>query len=117
MRDITAVAGRNTYITCRVIGYPYYSIKWLKDGMQLPDNHRQVVFENGTLRLTDVQKGADEGTYLCSVLIQPQVSINQTVHVTVKGKPEEKNAFRGFRMHWANILGKNDACSFLPQQW
>lgn len=85
MRDITAVAGRNTYITCRVIGYPYYSIKWLKDGMQLPDNHRQVLFENGTLRLTDVQKGADEGTYLCSVLIQPQVYINQTVHVTVKG--------------------------------
>lgn len=91
MRDITAVAGRNTYITCRVIGYPYYSIKWLKDGMQLPDNHRQVVFENGTLRLTDVQKGADEGTYLCSVLIQPQVSINQTVHVTVKGKSEGKD--------------------------
>uniref|UniRef100_A0A8C7WZS5 Down syndrome cell adhesion molecule like 1 n=1 Tax=Oryzias sinensis TaxID=183150 RepID=A0A8C7WZS5_9TELE len=87
MRDITAVAGRNTYITCRVIGYPYYSIKWLKDGMQLPDNHRQMVFENGTLRLTDVQKGADEGTYLCSVLIQPQVSINQTVHVTVKVPP------------------------------
>ncbi|XP_034745933.1 Down syndrome cell adhesion molecule-like protein 1 homolog isoform X1 [Etheostoma cragini] len=87
MRDITAVAGRNTYITCRVIGYPYYSIKWLKDGMQLPDNHRQVVFENGTLRLTDVQKGADEGTYLCSVLIQPQVSINQTVHVSVKVPP------------------------------
>lgn len=91
MRDITAVAGRNTFITCRVIGYPYYSIKWLKDGMQLPDNHRQVVFENGTLRLTDVQKGADEGTYLCSVLIQPQVSINQTVHVTVKGKSKEKD--------------------------
>lgn len=90
MRDITAVAGRNTYITCRVIGYPYYSIKWLKDGMQLPDNHRQVVFENGTLRLTDVQKGADEGTYLCSVLIQPQVSINQTVHVTVKGERGEE---------------------------
>uniref|UniRef100_A0A1A8CVF4 Down syndrome cell adhesion molecule like 1 n=1 Tax=Nothobranchius kadleci TaxID=1051664 RepID=A0A1A8CVF4_NOTKA len=62
-------------------------INWLKDGMQLPDNHRQVVFENGTLRLTDVQKGADEGTYLCSVLIQPQVSINQTVHVTVKVPP------------------------------
>uniref|UniRef100_A0A8C7IHP4 DS cell adhesion molecule like 1 n=1 Tax=Oncorhynchus kisutch TaxID=8019 RepID=A0A8C7IHP4_ONCKI len=72
MRDITAVAGRNTFITCRVIGYPYYSIKWFKDGMLLPDNHRQVVYENGTLRLSDVQKGMDEGTYLCSVLIQPQ---------------------------------------------
>lgn len=107
MRDITAVAGRNTYITCRVIGYPYYSIKWLKDGMQLPDNHRQVVFENGTLRLTDVQKGADEGTYLCSVLIQPQVSINQTVHVTVKGKRGEKDGFKGLRMHWAMFWVKN----------
>uniref|UniRef100_A0A8C7FRH0 DS cell adhesion molecule like 1 n=1 Tax=Oncorhynchus kisutch TaxID=8019 RepID=A0A8C7FRH0_ONCKI len=87
MRDITAVAGRNTFITCRVIGYPYYSIKWFKDGMLLPDNHRQVVYENGTLRLSDVQKGMDEGTYLCSVLIQPQTSIDQTVHVTVKVPP------------------------------
>lgn len=69
-----------------MIGYPYYSIKWFKDGMLLPDNHRQVVYENGTLRLSDVQKGMDEGTYLCSVLIQPQTSIDQTVHVTVKGR-------------------------------
>lgn len=85
MRNITAVAGRNTFINCRVIGYPYYSIKWYKDGMLLPDNHRQVVYENGTLKLSDVQKGMDEGAYLCSVLIQPQLSISQTVYVTVKG--------------------------------
>ncbi len=86
MRNITAVAGRNTFINCRVIGYPYYSIKWFKDGTTpLPDNHRQVVYENGTLKLSDVQKGADEGAYLCSVLIQPQLSISQTVYVTVKG--------------------------------
>ncbi|KAG7282683.1 hypothetical protein CRUP_017609 [Coryphaenoides rupestris] len=102
MRDITAVAGRNTYITCRVIGYPYYSIKWLKEGMQLPDNHRQVVFENGTLRLTDVQKGADEGTYLCSVLILPQLSINQTVHVTVK----ERGDSVFFSCHAINSYGE-----------
>lgn len=67
--------------------------------MQLPDNHRQMVFENGTLRLTDVQKGADEGTYLCSVLIQPQVSINQTVHVTVKGKHEHKTETLSINTH------------------
>lgn len=86
MRNITAVAGRNTFINCRVIGYPYYSIKWFKDGTTpLPDNHRQVVYENGTLKLSDVQKGTDEGAYLCSVLIQPQLSISQTVYVTVKG--------------------------------
>uniref|UniRef100_A0A672TCU1 DS cell adhesion molecule like 1 n=1 Tax=Sinocyclocheilus grahami TaxID=75366 RepID=A0A672TCU1_SINGR len=88
MRNITAVAGRNTFINCRVIGYPYYSIKWFKDGTTpLPDNHRQVVYENGTLKLSDVQKGADEGAYLCSVLIQPQLSISQTVYVTVKVPP------------------------------
>lgn len=87
MRNITAVAGRDALINCRVIGYPYYSIKWYKDALLLPDNHRQVVFENGTLKLTDVQKGMDEGEYLCSVLIQPQLSISQSVHVAVKGRP------------------------------
>lgn len=86
MKNITAVAGRDTFINCRVIGYPYYSIKWYKDSLLLPDNHRQVVFENGTLKLMDVQKGMDEGEYLCSVLIQPQLSISQSVHVTVKGE-------------------------------
>ncbi|XP_061072325.1 cell adhesion molecule DSCAML1 [Conger conger] len=87
MRNITAVAGRNTYITCRVIGYPYYSIKWYKDALLLPDNHRQVVYENGTLKLSDVQKGMDEGAYVCSVLILPQLSISQSVYVTVKVPP------------------------------
>lgn len=92
MRNITAVAGRDTLINCRVIGYPYYSIKWYKDALLLPDNHRQVVFENGTLKLSDVQKGMDEGEYLCSVLIQPQLSISQSVHVAVKGeKPPPGN--------------------------
>ena len=86
MRNITAVAGRDTLVNCRVIGYPYSSIKWYKDALLLPDNHRQVVFENGTLKLTDVQKGMDEGEYLCSVLIQPQLSISQSVHVAVKGR-------------------------------
>ncbi|NXK07963.1 DSCL1 protein, partial [Herpetotheres cachinnans] len=87
MKNITAVAGRDSFINCRVIGYPYYSIKWYKDSLLLPDNHRQVVFENGTLKLMDVQKGMDEGEYLCSVLIQPQLSISQSVHVTVKVPP------------------------------
>lgn len=48
----------------------------------------QVVYENGTLKLSDVQKGMDEGAYVCSVLIQPQLFITQTVYVTVKGKSQ-----------------------------
>lgn len=46
----------------------------------------QVVYENGTLKLSDVQKGMDEGAYVCSVLIQPQLFITQTVYITVKGR-------------------------------
>lgn len=48
----------------------------------------QVVYENGTLKLSDVQKGMDEGAYVCSVLIQPQLFITQTVYVTVKGQSQ-----------------------------
>lgn len=87
MKNITAIAGRDTYVHCRVIGYPYYSIKWYKNSNLLPFNHRQVAFENnGTLKLSDVQKEVDEGEYTCNVLVQPQLSTSQSVHVTVKGK-------------------------------
>ena len=53
----------------------------------------QVVFENGTLKLSDVQKGMDEGAYVCSVLIQPQLFITQTIYVTVKGQFQEVVVF------------------------
>lgn len=46
-----------------------------------------MAFENnGTLKLSDVQKEVDEGEYTCNVLVQPQLSTSQSVHVTVKGK-------------------------------
>lgn len=111
MKNITAVAGRDTFINCRVIGYPYYSIKWYKDSLLLPDNHRQVVFENGTLKLMDVQKGMDEGEYLCSVLIQPQLSISQSVHVTVKGKWLERLSLRQrpSRSRWGHLCCRTEA--------
>lgn len=87
MKNLTAIAGRDMYIHCRVIGYPYYSIKWYKDSNLLPYNHRQRAFENnGTLKLFDVQKDVDEGEYTCNVLVQPQLSTHQSVYVTVKGR-------------------------------
>uniref|UniRef100_A0A8C9VE84 Cell adhesion molecule DSCAM n=1 Tax=Scleropages formosus TaxID=113540 RepID=A0A8C9VE84_SCLFO len=88
MKNVTAIAGRDMYIHCRVIGYPYYSIKWYKNSNLLPFNHRQRAFENnGTLKLSDVQKDVDEGEYTCSVLVQPQVETSESVHVTVKVPP------------------------------
>ncbi|KAJ8394703.1 hypothetical protein AAFF_G00043030 [Aldrovandia affinis] len=88
MKNLTAIAGRDTYIHCRVIGYPYYSIKWHKNGNLLPFNHRQNAFEsNGTLKLSDVQKDMDEGEYTCSVLVHPQLSTSKSVYITVKVPP------------------------------
>ncbi|GAA6111563.1 Down syndrome cell adhesion molecule a, partial [Tachysurus ichikawai] len=88
MKNLTAIAGRDTYIHCHVVGYPYYSIKWYKNSNLLPFNDRQRAFENnGTLKLLNVQKELDEGEYACHVLVQPQVFKNQSVHVTVKVPP------------------------------
>lgn len=86
MKNLTAIAGRDMFIHCRIIGYPYYSIKWYKNSNLLPFNHRQRAFENnGTLKLTNVQN-TDEGEYTCYVLVDPEKQIHRSVHVTVKGQ-------------------------------
>lgn len=93
------------YIHCRVIGYPYYSIKWYKDSNLLPYNHRQRAFENnGTLKLFDVQKEVDEGEYTCNVLVQPQLSTHQSVYVTVKGM-KQSNWFSDRQHGTSSIFG------------
>ncbi|XP_062407788.1 cell adhesion molecule DSCAM-like [Sardina pilchardus] len=88
MKNLTAIAGRDAYIHCRVVGYPYYSIKWFKNSDLLPFNHRQRAFENnGTLKLSNVQKSADEGEYTCRVQVHPDLEISKSLHVTVKEPP------------------------------
>lgn len=86
MKNITAIAGRDAFVHCRVIGYPYYSIKWYKNSALLPFNHRQRAFENnGTLKLTNVQQ-VDAGEYTCKVMVQPNKMDSQSVHVRVRGE-------------------------------
>lgn len=87
MKNITAIAGRDAFVHCRVIGYPYYSIKWYKNSALLPFNHRQRAFENnGTLKLSNVQQ-VDAGEYNCKVMVQPNKMDSQSVHVRVRGEP------------------------------
>lgn len=86
MKNITAIAGRDAFVHCRVIGYPYYSIKWYKNSALLPFNHRQRAFENnGTLKLSNVQQ-VDAGEYNCKVMVQPNKMDSQSVHVRVRGQ-------------------------------
>lgn len=88
MKNITAIAGRDAFVHCRVIGYPYYSIKWYKNSALLPFNHRQRAFENnGTLKLSNVQQ-VDAGEYNCKVMVQPNKMDSQSVHVRVRGEPQ-----------------------------
>ncbi|XP_028817539.1 Down syndrome cell adhesion molecule homolog isoform X1 [Denticeps clupeoides] len=98
MKDLTAIAGRDTYIHCRVVGYPYYSIKWFKNSDLLPFNHRQRAFENnGTLKLSNVQKNVDEGEYTCKVQVHPDLEISKHLHVTVKEPPHiQPFEFQGY---------------------
>uniref|UniRef100_A0A8C2WX55 Cell adhesion molecule DSCAM n=1 Tax=Cyclopterus lumpus TaxID=8103 RepID=A0A8C2WX55_CYCLU len=87
MKNITAIAGRDAFVHCRVIGYPYYSIKWYKNSALLPFNHRQRAFENnGTLKLTNVQQ-VDAGEYNCKVMVQPNKMDSQSVHLRVRVPP------------------------------
>lgn len=109
MKNITAIAGRDAFVHCRVIGYPYYSIKWYKNSALLPFNHRQRAFENnGTLKLSNVQQ-VDAGEYNCKVMVQPNKMDSQSVHVRVRGGSLRGRASRFLlqarRKHFENVFG------------
>lgn len=102
MKNITAIAGRDAFVHCRVIGYPYYSIKWYKNSALLPFNHRQRAFENnGTLKLSNVQQ-VDAGEYNCKVMVQPNKMESQSVHVRVRGEriePQQQGLVKSNVLH------------------
>ncbi|GFV04280.1 down syndrome cell adhesion molecule-like protein Dscam2 [Trichonephila clavipes] len=66
MPNITALAGEVTVLPCPAGGHPLSSITWSRDSRNLPQNHRQQVFPNGTLIIREVNKKADEGKYTCT---------------------------------------------------
>ncbi|KAK7882901.1 hypothetical protein WMY93_029075 [Mugilogobius chulae] len=57
LKNITAIAGKDAFIHCRVIGYPYYSIKWYKNspcsrstiGRELPPYIQPFEFQRFTI--------------------------------------------------------------------
>ncbi|CAL1281786.1 unnamed protein product [Larinioides sclopetarius] len=67
MRNVTAVSGEDLTIRCPYGGYPIKGIRWFKNGVLLPLNHRQKVNHGGTLTIQGVQRTADRGEYSCSV--------------------------------------------------
>lgn len=87
MKNITAVAGEIMIIRCPASGYPLERIYWEKDGNRLPVNHRQKVYENGTLEVYHVERSSDDGPYTCVAKNPQGISALNTVHVKVQIKP------------------------------
>ncbi|XP_077985299.1 cell adhesion molecule DSCAM-like [Glandiceps talaboti] len=88
MPNVTAVAGRDTVIHCRVAGYPVDVIEWRKNGVLLPTNLRQHVFTNGTFIIESTEKGRDEGEYTCAARNPQGQGSKKKVFITVKVPPE-----------------------------
>lgn len=66
MPNVTLVAATTFKQRCLVAGYPVQEIQWQHNGRRLPANHRQHVYENGTLEVEHVEKSqGDEGEYVC----------------------------------------------------
>ncbi|GAB6022583.1 Down syndrome cell adhesion molecule-like protein 1 [Chamberlinius hualienensis] len=65
MRKMTVVAGESMAIACRVVGFPFDTITWEKDGMLLPADLRHRIHLNGTLTIRNVHQDNDSGQYTC----------------------------------------------------
>ncbi|XP_054724884.1 cell adhesion molecule DSCAML1-like [Uloborus diversus] len=87
MANATVVSGETLRIVCPIGGHPIDNIKWEKDGVKLPFNHRQKVFPNGTLIVRNVEKPFDSGYYKCSASNADGLSAENSLFVSVVVKP------------------------------
>ncbi|XP_035221790.1 Down syndrome cell adhesion molecule-like protein Dscam2 [Stegodyphus dumicola] len=87
MKNQTIVAGELMKIRCPAGGYPIHRISWERDGVRLPDNHRQTVYPNGTLLVRQVERTVDEGRYTCTLRNKEGESARGSVYITVRVRP------------------------------
>lgn len=96
MGNLTIVSSSTFKLRCPVAGYPVGEIQWQHNGRRLPANHRQHVYENGTLEVEHMEKSqGDEGDYTC--LASPPVDLGAgqpavagahgSVQVSIKVRP------------------------------
>ena len=71
---MTVISGERLQIDCPYSGFPVESIVWEKRGVKLPQNHRQIVYPNGTLVIKKIERAVDEDLYRCIVSSGPSSS-------------------------------------------
>ncbi|XP_041801326.1 neural cell adhesion molecule L1-like [Chelmon rostratus] len=91
-RDVRALRGTSALLDCHFYKDPQllkYQIIWRKDGQKLqessPDD-KYTVFENGTLKVTDVQSN-DNAPYSCEVITDLD-HVEATGSITVEARPD-----------------------------
>lgn len=76
MQNVTVVASTTFKVRCPVAGFPLNDIQWQHNGRRLPANHRQHVYENGTLEVEHMEKSqADDGEYTCVASAPPSAAL------------------------------------------
>ncbi|RWS15521.1 Down syndrome cell adhesion molecule-like protein, partial [Dinothrombium tinctorium] len=87
MPNVTALSNQKVFVHCSYSGFPIKSISWIRDGRRLPQNHRQKVFANGTLVISEVERSADEGRYECVVTNEEGRIAKRDVFISVIVSP------------------------------
>ncbi|CAL1295071.1 unnamed protein product, partial [Larinioides sclopetarius] len=87
MQNITAISGEDLIMRCPYGGHPIKGIRWLKDGIYLPLNHRQKINHGGSLTVQTVERMADEGEYSCVVRDADGKTATASTHVSVVVSP------------------------------
>ncbi|PSN39680.1 Down syndrome cell adhesion molecule-like protein Dscam2 [Blattella germanica] len=114
MPDYSVIAGQHAEFHCSVVGYPISDIRWEKDGRSLPENHRQIVYSNGTLVIREIQKYSDQGGYVCVATSPNGQTAKRKFNVVVMEAPVidpftiKKKLQRGMRMHLTCVVSKGD---------
>ncbi|XP_071958859.1 cell adhesion molecule DSCAM-like isoform X2 [Antedon mediterranea] len=87
-RNLTAVAGDIMDVRCIATGYPIENIRWYQGDDLLPSNDRQTIEADGTLVVSNVKKGSDEGKYFCEVDNGLGQSDRKSVYIDVLVPPK-----------------------------
>nr|XP_021002533.2 Down syndrome cell adhesion molecule-like protein Dscam2 [Parasteatoda tepidariorum] len=91
LHNLSALSGEKFSILCPFGGYPFDSISWKKDQRKLPINQKQRVFPNGTVQISEMQTGVDDGIYSCEVTYSQGVPVSRSFIVVIKTKPHVSN--------------------------
>lgn len=95
---MTAISGERVQIDCPWSGFPIESIIWEKGSSssrtRLPQNHRQLVFPNGTLVIKKIERGMDEDEYRCIVFASSPSTLPKSSNLsTSSGQISSQSSF------------------------